>query len=180
MTSKKKTIGLVAVLLVLAIVGFASWKMTGQSSTSKETAIIVPAGWYLHHTKTGGIILTRQPNLPDVGNTEGLAYGEQIDFEKVNMDKPMEQWIAARIPEGDPLSTSKERGTLNGYTTLKVEHEAEASGKALDYYLFDDGNAYIFSLYPLESTDATGKNAVRNTADIQTLEQIVKDFATKI
>jgi hypothetical protein len=138
----------------------------------------LPVGWYAHAMDNGSILITRQKELPNIGATEGLAYGEQIAISWVQLDQPIDAWIARRIPNNDPLYSAKERGTLNGYQTLKVEHEAEAAGKILDYYIFSDKHAVIFSLYPLESTDASGKTT-RNTADVKILEQLVRDYTAK-
>ncbi|WKZ29373.1 MAG: hypothetical protein QY323_01425 [Patescibacteria group bacterium] len=177
-TKKVRTVGLVAVVLIAVMAALVLLKT--KYAPSGEIAVNVPAGWYLHHTKSGGIIFTRQENLPDIGATEGFAYGEQITMAELVLDKSMEEWIASRFPENDPLYTLKERGTLSGHPTLRVEHEAGASGKVLDYYLFSGDRAYVFSLYPLESYDAASKITVRNTTNVLVLEQIVSDYATKL
>jgi len=72
------------------------------------------------------VILTRQKGLPNVGNTETLAYGEQITVEILKLDRPLEAWIAWRIPDGDPLVILKQRGLIDGRPALKVEQETEA------------------------------------------------------
>jgi hypothetical protein len=172
-----KNLWLIAVLLVLIAAGFA-FRQTSPSTTSYPD-ITVPPGWYLHHSQTGGVILTRQKGLPNVGNTETLAYGEQITVEILKLDRPLEAWIAWRIPDGDPLVILKQRGLIDGRPALKVEQETEA-GKTLDYYLFAGNRAYVFTLYPLKSDGIASPSAVINAADIRALEQVVKDFVTKV
>jgi hypothetical protein len=173
-----KIIIAITLLLVVAVVVFIASR--NGDDDLKASDITVPAGWYVHSTDNGTLMLTRQQELPDIGQSEEFAYGEQIDIGVVKLDRPLDEWITWRIPDDDPLYTTKERETLSGYQALRVEHESLAAGKVLDYYIFVNNRVYIFSLYPLESYDASSKNTVRNTGNVKILEQIVKDFAAKI
>lgn len=166
------------ILLVILLITGAIFVLKKNMRNLDPADFNIPTGWYMHEMNSGNLLLTRQKELPDIGATEGLAYGEQIAISSIKLDQPIDSWIAQRIPDDDSLYISKERGTLNGHQTLKVEHEAEAAGKILDYYIFSADHAYVFSLYPLE-TIGSGKT-IRNTADIKILEQLVKEYASKI
>lgn len=177
-TRNRKIIVGITALIIIAVAVFVV--LRNENGGLKASDITAPTGWYVHPMDDGNFILTRQQELPDIGPSEGFAYGEQIDVETQKLDRPLEEWIAWRIPDNDPIYTLKERGSFGGHPTLKVEHESLAAGKVLDYYIFVDNQIYIFSLYPLESYDTSGRNPVRNTANIKILEQMVKDFAAKI
>jgi hypothetical protein len=172
-----KNYGPVAAFLVLIAAGFLFFRAAPSPSVYPD--IFVPAGWYLHHSQAGSVILTRQKELPNVGNTETLAYGEQITLEILRLDRPLDAWIAWRIPDGDPTVLSKEHGSIDGHQALRVEQETEG-GRTLDYYIFAADRIYVFTLYPLKSSGIASQSSVTNTADIQALGQVIKDFVTKV
>jgi len=177
----KKVLGAALAILLTATIGFFIFTKSegGGAKSLPESAINIPNGWYLHRMTENTVLLTKQQELPDIGATEGWAYGEQIAISSQVLSQPIEDWIASRVPENDPLYTAREQGNLNGYRTLRAEHEVGATGKAMDYYLFTNSRVYIFSLYPLELTGPTGK-VTRNTTDIKILDQLVKDFIERL
>jgi len=172
----KKIFIIILVILVAATVFFV---LTRGNNALNASDFNIPAGWYAHTMSNGNILLTHQKDLPNIGAFEGFAYGEQIAISSIALDRPIEDWINQRIPADDPIYMAKERGVLDGYQTLRVEHEVEAAGKVLDYYLFANNRVYMFSLYPLELTNASGKT-VRNTTDVKILEHLVRDYSSKL
>lgn len=176
MLNRRKGVAIITLIIGVAI--FVVLRNGG--GNLRVSDITVPSGWYVHAMENDTLILTRQQKLPDIGSSERFAYGEQIDIGVVKLDRPIDEWIAWQIPSDDPLYTLKELGTLSGHQTMTVEHESLAAGKVLDYYIFVDNQAYIFSLYPLESYDPSINNSVRNTENVKILEQIVKDFSARI
>lgn len=172
---------IIIIILAFWIIGGAGYAVWKFAFTDKEPnpILITPKGWYMHSRSDGSKIFTRQQELPPVGATESYAYGEQISFEILNVGSSREGWIEKRFPEGDPLYTRKEVGSLKGprnFQTLEVEHEVGASGKVLEYYLFIDSKAYLFSLYPMESTDPGTGKIIRNIEGIRALDEMIETY----
>lgn len=143
--------------------------------------LTVPDGWYLHRLSNTDALLTKNRDLPNIGNTERYAYGEQVGIELIKLDRSPEEWASLQAPDEDPLILSKQWGTSNGYATLRVEQEAAgAAGKQLTRYLFVNDRAYIFSLYPLEIYDSLKKLFVRNEQNVALLEKILSDYAARL
>jgi len=132
--------------------------------------------WYAHRISDNYILLTRQEELPDVGATEGYAYGEQIGINLIKSDMSPEEWVAQKvfIDLDDVLVLSKEWSTYNGQKLLTVEHEvAGAGGKMLTEYLFAGDLIYIVFLYPLEIYDDASGAYVRNKEGVQDLGRVI-------
>lgn len=130
-------------------------------------SITPPVGWYSHYIN-GGLLLTRQKELPDIGATEGYAYGEQISISLVPLNASPEEWVAQKtyFDLGDVLIRKAEWDTSNGYKLLRVERETPAAPQ-LSEYLFVGNKVYIFSLYPISN------------ANMAIFEEMVGEFARK-
>ncbi len=86
--NKNSIFGIVAVMVLVAIAIFlyqfsASQEQAEPDFSSESSAVFLPdidplRDWYAHRMSDRTIILTRQEELPDIGATEGYAYGEQI------------------------------------------------------------------------------------------------------
>ena len=140
----------------------------------------VPSGWYQHRMSDTHMLLTKQQELPDIGGTEGYAYGQQINIEVIKRDVPYKEWLALYVGD-DALVSSKEWSTISGYEFLRVEQEAGgAAGKVLNYYVFVDDLVYIFSLYPLESYDPISEENIRNTENIKALDYLLQAFIEQL
>lgn len=138
-------------------------KQESKTASLKGIEISLP-NWYTHHISDTHIILTKQETLPDIGATEGYAYGEQININVLPLDISPEEWVAQNIDLDDILVLSKEWSTFYGQKLLVVESEAGgASGKQYTQYLFTDDVRYVISLYPLEVYDTSSEKYIRNT-----------------
>ncbi|MCR4323082.1 MAG: hypothetical protein NUV61_03260 [Candidatus Azambacteria bacterium] len=140
--------------------------------------ITPPNGWYIHHTNSGNLLVMKQKELPNIGATEGYAYGEHISISTTLMSASPKEWVAQKthIDLDDHALVRKSDWEMIGeYLVLRVEHEAAgAAGKQLSYYIFNGDRVYIASLFPLEKcSDAV---CVENDGGIKALEQIVLQF----
>lgn len=137
--------------------------------------ITPPSDWYIHHTNGGGLLVTRQTELPDIGATESYAYGEHISMSTMLMNASPKEWIAQKTHidlDDRALVRKSDWGMMGDYLVLRVEHEAAgAAGKQLSYYVFNGDRAYRASLFPLEKCSDTV--CVENGGGIKALEQIV-------
>lgn len=179
---KKIRTALSAIIVAAIIVGAAMLIMKKPTPIpAEDLRIVAPPGWFVHLANAEGVLLTRQKELPTIApGTEGFAYGEQIRAQSIAMNAPREDWVAARIPDDDPLYGKKEFGDIDGVTTLKVEHEVDAAGGELDYYVFLGDRAYVFSLFPVEPYDEAASKKTRNTAGLEAIDKIVREFITKM
>jgi hypothetical protein len=115
-----------------------------------------PAGWYAHSQGINAVFFTKQADLPDVGATEGYAYGEQIDVSAVALTPG---WANANI--GNASGTigappANDWGMLDGYQTIKAEIGTEADNELI-YAIFDPAHytVYEFILYPYPNATDT-------------------------
>jgi len=160
--SNKILIGVIGALVVigfvLGVVGFInSLKQTGETSLAlPDVGASVPADWYEHRLSNTHIILTKQETLPDIGVTEGYAYGEQISISVSPFDgdpQHPEDWSQLAWTEDEALVHEKSWTYVGGMQALRVRHEAGgASGGQLTWYLFADDRVYELSLYPYENS----------------------------
>ncbi|MFA6322454.1 MAG: hypothetical protein WCX71_03165 [Candidatus Buchananbacteria bacterium] len=111
----------------------------------------VPLGWYAHQLSDSRIILTKQKILPNIGNTEGYAYGDQINISVLKFDKDPkrpEDWPQLAWTEDQVLVKEKSWTNVSGMTALRVRHDpGGASGGQITWYLFDNDRVYELSLY---------------------------------
>lgn len=138
----------------------------------------LPEGWYAHRKSDSFIILTKQEELPDVGATEGYAYGEQITINVLPVDAPLEEWVGQNFIDLDDVLVKEAAWSIvdNGdgiiddgdITFLRVEHNTPADLQ-LSYYVFEDDRAYIFSLYPLEPQSAER---------LEALESVIRNYTS--
>lgn len=155
--------GFIAVGFVLGVVGFI--KALQQTENDSPLALpnigaMVPVGWYEHRLSDATIILTKQEELPDVGATEGYAYGEQIIITVLPLSVSPQEWATQKtqIDLDDVIVKEKAWSIVdNGdgiidpgdITFLRVAHDSPA-GLQLTYYVFEDKQVHHFSLYPYE------------------------------
>jgi hypothetical protein len=168
------------IVILTAVMLFGATLLISEMRQSNGTYVFVPPGWYSHTTPSGSLILTRNENISYSDNTETLALGEQIDFSSVALDVPVDAWIARRHLNDPSLSSSLVEGTLSGHRTLRTEHETEAAGKMMDYYIFAEGRVYIFSLFPVAIRSTNGNVTQRNDAGIEALNAVAKSFANQL
>jgi len=133
----------------------------------------LPDGWYPHKRGNNSVIFTQQKELPDIGNTEGYAYGKQIGIGTSKIDKSPEEWAAINMQD-DVLIISKTWDSIGGYKVLKAEQYTEAD-EILAYYIFVDDRLYFAYLYPIETYDSVNKKNARDMENIKLFEQIVDD-----
>ena len=111
----------------------------------------LPLGWYVHRLNDSRIILTKQETLPDVGNTESYAYGEQIDMGVLKFDgdpQRPEDWPQLAWTEDKVLVKEKSWTQVGSMPALWIRHEpGGASGGQITWYLFADDRVYELSLY---------------------------------
>ncbi|GEM_PF-2724930 len=169
MTKPNKII--IGVLGVVVVIGFTLGVfdfMKGLQQTENKTSLklpdvgtSIPAGWYEHRINDTHIILTKEKILPDIGATEGYAYGEQINISVLPLSLSPEKWVAQKthIDLDDVLVREAAWSIVdNGDNIiddgdikfLRIEHKTPA-GSALSYYVFEDERIKVFSLYPLET-----------------------------
>src|SRR5882724_7558961 len=163
--SSKYLIGGAIIIAAVAFGIFIISRPQSQSSQNNQgisapalSDIPAPNGWYAHRINPSIIIFTRQSVLPQVSATEGFAYGEQITV-STDYVSDSKDWVNRNL--GDTLFVpSKTSSTRNGYETWSAEVNGEQ--KVLEYVVFKNGVAYVFSLYPVETYDASTKNYVPN------------------
>lgn len=196
--SNKIFIGILGVFIVvgfvLGVFGFIKGlRQTENNSSLRLPSVeaMVPMDWYEHRLSDTHIILTRQADLPNIGATEGYAYGEQININVLPIDVSPEEWIAQKthIDLDDVLVREAAWSIVdNGDNIidagdvkfLRVEHETPAAPQ-LTYYIFESDRVYVFSLYPLEPQSAerfgTLESAMRYYTSIGDNERIRIDGA---
>lgn len=108
----------------------------------------LPAGWYAHRTSDTSFLITLQKDLPNIGATEGFAYGDQVGVSLATTTLTLQAWVAGQQWLDDTaLIISKNWVEAHGHTMLQVEHQTEASPELLDY-LFMGNRVYTITLYP--------------------------------
>lgn len=116
-------------------------------------AVSIP-NWYMHRRSDTNILYTRTEELPDIGATEGYAFGEQMYITVIPFagatTRP-EEWEQISWITDDVLLHETEWANLFDFTALRVRHEAGgASGEQLTFYLFAKDRVYNLSLYPVD------------------------------
>lgn len=190
MMQRKSFLWIVIILLIGAIGLFvlqSDQDVVDQQDAEIQTieALIerlsLPEGWYAHRMSDSYALFTRQQTLPDIGATEGYAYGEQISISMESFTGIPEEWNQLVWINDEAMVHAKIWNTIGGHKVLRVEHEAGgADGKQVTYYLFTDNKAYVFSLYPLESYDSQTGQHVRNEENIARIDNLVKVFAAQL
>ncbi len=135
-----------------------------------------PKGWYSHRISDNRILLTRQEKLPEIGATEGYAYGEQIGINLINIKISPEEWVAQKkyIDLDSEFILSKKWSTFYGQKLLIVESETGgAFGGQYAQYIFTDNSVYVISLYPLKIYDDSSKTYIRNTSAVHDAERVL-------
>lgn len=148
---------------------------TDQNSTNVFLADISSLkDWYAHRISDNSILLTKQETLPDIGATEGYAYGEQISINLMELETYPEEWVAQHIYLDDVLVSKSEWGAYRGQKLLTVESEAGgASGKQYTQYIFTDELIFVVSLYPFEIYDDASEKYVRNTEAVYDARRVL-------
>jgi hypothetical protein len=108
----------------------------------------LPDGWYAHRTSDTSFFITLQKDLPNIGATEGYAYGDQVGVSLATTTLTPQLWVAGQQWLDDTaLIISKNWVEAHGHTMLQVEHQTEASPELTDY-LFVGDRVYTITLYP--------------------------------
>jgi len=111
---------------------------------------LIPAGWYLHRFSDSGIMLSQLETLPEIGNTEGYAYGEQITIGTLHFTGDpahIEDWNYIEWTKNSTFVHEKSWLTVQGLKAFRIQdEEGGASGGSLTYYLFDNDIVYTLSL----------------------------------
>lgn len=153
---------LVVLVIVLLFIGITDLKTEQNSELpiNEEPGIglvenmSIPNGWYAHYMSDTNVMLTRQPELPDIGHTEGYAYGEQINISTSAYSGEPEAWEQLAWTKDETRIQEMRWDSIGGIETLHLRHEAGgAAGDTLTYYLFTTDTVHILSLYPVEETE---------------------------
>lgn len=108
----------------------------------------LPSGWYAHRLSGASFIVTRQERLPEIGATEGYAYGEQVSASFAVTTLTPQAWAAEEQWLDDPtLVISKTWTETYGHPTLDVVHRTEADPQRTKY-LFVGDRVYTVANYP--------------------------------
>ncbi|PJE64293.1 MAG: hypothetical protein COU90_02480 [Candidatus Ryanbacteria bacterium CG10_big_fil_rev_8_21_14_0_10_43_42] len=179
--SYKIFIGIVVLFIIGGVIYGVYLIDRGMDMTKNElpdVRINIPPGWYEHRLSDTHIILTRQEDFPDIGATEGYAYGEQININVLPAGTPSKEWVSQNFIDLDDVLVKEAAWSIvdNGdniidpgdITFLRVEHETPADPQ-LTYYVFEDEYVYVFSLYPLEP---------QNTERLDTLESVIRSYTS--
>ncbi len=172
--SHKILIGIIALLIIGGVIYSVHLVDRRKDMTKNELSdvgINIPPGWYEHRLTGTHIILTKQEDLPDIGATEGYAYGEQINISVLPAGIPSKEWVSQNFMDLEDVLVKEAAWSIvdNGdtiidpgdITFLRVEHETPAEPQ-LTYYVFENGRVYVFSLYPLEPQNAERLDALES------------------
>jgi hypothetical protein len=108
----------------------------------------LPAGWYAHRRSESFFIITKQKVLPDIGATEGYAYGDQVMVSVETTTLSPQAWVVGQQWLDDTaLIRSKTWIEMHGRAVLQVRHETEASPELTDFIFVGD-KVYTISAYP--------------------------------
>ncbi|MEX2437433.1 MAG: hypothetical protein WD509_02560 [Candidatus Paceibacterota bacterium] len=123
---------------------------------SENASAIVPEEWYIHEMEINSTLLSRAETLPNVGNTEGYAYGEQITINTIPFagdSKQPENWNGISWTDDEAMVHEKWWTQIGDFIALRVRHEAGgASGGQLTWYLFSDDRVHSLFLYPADDS----------------------------
>ena len=124
------------------------------SQLTLPVPVVTLSNWYMHHISKANIIYTRTKELPNIGATEGYAYGEQIYITVMPFDgriiKP-EEWEQISWISDEAMVNETEWKIFSDFKTLRVRHEAGgASGEQVTFYLFAKDRVYNISVYPVD------------------------------
>lgn len=171
-----------AILIIIVIV-VAAWCFMGGKRTDsgnvtpinttksvtvqmgdKALSLTIPTSWYAHPMDDNATLFTRDEVLPNVGDTEMYAYGEQIylHFGELLLDATPEKWVEDRpYILDEEYVTNSEWTEVVRQTVLKVQStSAVTSEEVMTYYLFADGRVYELYLYPLTSENLGTMNSL--------------------
>jgi hypothetical protein len=124
------------------------WSATNVTDSFLPLPEKLPAGWYAHRTSDTSFFITLQKNLPNIGATEGYAYGDQVGVSLSTTTLTPQVWVTGQQWLDDTaLIISKNWVEAHGHTMLQVEHQTEASPELTDY-LFVGNRVYTITLYP--------------------------------
>ncbi len=155
--SKKSVFAFVCTVLAFILIGvFVMVGYVGNRNTLKIDETVIPEGWYVYVLNESLLILTQSPALPEIGDTELMAYGEQILVSATplsNEGTEPEEWESLSWTDDTAMVHEKNWLMLGELKALRLEHEAGgASGGSLTYYIFKGRTAYTLSLYPFDES----------------------------
>ena len=157
---KKYFIGIViivAALIIAAALVFFALKDRPNDAVLALPDIAAPNGWYAHRINDIGpqfILYTRSSTLPNIGATEGAAWGEQIDVDVATTTLSPEDYIAHEGFDG-PAGQIFESGwaMLNNYRLFTIRGQGAEGELFKSEFLFASGTVYNFNLYPDDAKD---------------------------
>ena len=124
------------------------WSATNVSDSYLPLPEKLSAGWYAHRTSDTSFFITMQKDLPNIGATEGFAYGDQVGVSLATTTLTPQVWVSEQQWLNDTaLIISKNWVEAHGHTMLQIEHQTEASPELTDY-LFVGDRVYTITLYP--------------------------------
>lgn len=143
-----------------AFLGKFSFNDSEQNIEEPNLKLILPEptltlpNWYIHYQNNGNIIYTRTKELPTIGDSEGYAYGEQINVSVMKFDgteyKP-EEWEPISWVNDEAMVREYEWTELYDFTVLRIRHMAGgADGESVTVYLFAKDRVYNISVYPVD------------------------------
>lgn len=164
---KKYFIGIVIIIAAVTIAAsliFFALKNRPNDAVLSLPDIAAPSGWYSHHIKDIGpqfILYTRSSTLPNLGATEGTAWGEQIDVDVATTTLSPEDYITHEGfdgPEGQIFESGW--GTLDDFRLFTIRGQGAEGELFKAKFLFTSGTVYSFNLYPDDAKDYADLNLI--------------------
>ena len=158
---KKYFIGIViiiAALIIAATLVFFALKNRPNDAVLALPDIAAPNGWYAHRVNDIGpqfILYTRSSTLPNIGATEGAAWGEQIDVDVATTTLSPEAFIANQGYFNDLVGKvfDSNWSTLNNRPLFMIRGEDAEGADFKAEFLFTTSTVYNFNLYPDDAKD---------------------------
>lgn len=125
------------------------WAVTSTTPSPLSLPDLTLKGWYPHRESNISILFLRQETVPEIGMTEGYAYGEQIRVYALPIKTTPEEWVVERQLETD-LANTYEWDFLNGRRHIRVTHPTPAADAQTDYF-FGYGHVVVSMFYPVST-----------------------------
>lgn len=167
---KKYSISVVIIataLIIAASLIFFTFKNRPNDAVLALPNIAAPNGWYAHRIDTIGpqfLLYTRSSTLPNIGATEGTAWGEQIDVDIATTTLSPEDYIANEGFFDDPAGQVFESGwsMLDNYRLFTIRGQGAEGELFKSEFLFASGTVYNANLYPDDAKDYADLHRIVN------------------